>query len=241
MTVWEGLNPPYATIVADPPWPYEDQALPSDRAKGRTKFLAYSSMSLSDLAALQIGELGTVDAHLFLWTTQRFLWKARDLADWWGFKVLQVLVWAKPPMGHATGGAFPPNVEFVLACRRRWGSVIRCHREALGISTAEMERIVRGGPNTGLGTRWEESSSLPRPEHWDGLRALFGVDLHVAGDLRPTASSWWNWPRAGHSVKPAGFMDVIEYSAPGPYVELFARAPRLGWDSWGKGYESGAA
>jgi N6-adenosine-specific RNA methylase IME4 len=40
-----------------------------------------------------------------------------------------------------------------------------------------------------------------------------------------------------HSEKPALFADLIQESVPGPYVELFARAPRLGWDSWGKGYE----
>ena len=26
-----------------------------------------------------------------------------------------------------------------------------------------------------------------------------------------------------------------------PYVELFARQPRLGWDHWGHGYEIGEA
>jgi N6-adenosine-specific RNA methylase IME4 len=47
------------------------------------------------------------------------------------------------------------------------------------------------------------------------------------------------WPRIGqHSVKPAAFGDLVEKASPGPYVELFARAPRLGWDSWGYGYES---
>lgn len=45
-------------------------------------------------------------------------------------------------------------------------------------------------------------------------------------------------PGAGkHSTKPAAFLDLVEGTCPGPYVELFARAPRLGWDSWGKGYE----
>ena len=29
--------------------------------------------------------------------------------------------------------------------------------------------------------------------------------------------------------------------SPGPYVELFARQPRLGWDAWGHGYEIGAS
>lgn len=54
-------------------------------------------------------------------------------------------------------------------------------------------------------------------------------------------STWWQWPRGRHSVKPAAFMDMVERVSPGPYVELFARAPRFGWDSWGYGYESGAA
>jgi len=44
-----------------------------------------------------------------------------------------------------------------------------------------------------------------------------------------------------HSRKPETFMDAIETVAPGPYVELFARTPRLGWDSWGHGYEGRAA
>lgn len=55
-------------------------------------------------------------------------------------------------------------------------------------------------------------------------------------------STWYEWPRGAHSAKPAGFYDVVHQVSPGPYVELFCRAPILGWDSWGKGYElNGAA
>lgn len=50
-------------------------------------------------------------------------------------------------------------------------------------------------------------------------------------------TSWFVWPRGPHSQKPAAFMDAVERVSPGPYVELFAREPRLGWDSWGHGYE----
>lgn len=28
-------------------------------------------------------------------------------------------------------------------------------------------------------------------------------------------------------------MDLIEQASPGPYVELFSRRHRLGWDVWG--------
>jgi N6-adenosine-specific RNA methylase IME4 len=43
--------------------------------------------------------------------------------------------------------------------------------------------------------------------------------------------------RRGHSEKPAAFFDLIERVSPSPYVELFARQPRLGWDSHGWGHE----
>ena len=36
-----------------------------------------------------------------------------------------------------------------------------------------------------------------------------------------------------HSRKPEGFLDVVEQVSPGPYVELFARRARFGWDYWG--------
>jgi N6-adenosine-specific RNA methylase IME4 len=36
-----------------------------------------------------------------------------------------------------------------------------------------------------------------------------------------------------HSQKPEAFIDFIEHVSPGPYVELFARRARFGWDYWG--------
>ena len=36
-----------------------------------------------------------------------------------------------------------------------------------------------------------------------------------------------------HSRKPEAFLDLVEQVSPGPYLELFARRQRLGWDTWG--------
>lgn len=41
------------------------------------------------------------------------------------------------------------------------------------------------------------------------------------------------WPRAGHSEKPAAFYDMVESMSPGPYLDVFARKQRFGWDAWG--------
>jgi len=36
-----------------------------------------------------------------------------------------------------------------------------------------------------------------------------------------------------HSRKPEAFLDLIEQVSPGPYLEMFARRARFGWDYWG--------
>lgn len=58
----------------------------------------------------------------------------------------------------------------------------------------------------------------------------------VRGKLRltgPAASTAFFAPRTPHSVKPDSFYDMVEEQSPGPYLELFARRARLGWDLWG--------
>lgn len=61
---------------------------------------------------------------------------------------------------------------------------------------------------------------------------LFAVrgKLRLLGAAAPTA---YLLPRLPHSVKPDFFYDLIEKESPGPYLELFARRLREGWDCWG--------
>jgi len=83
--------------------------------------------------------------------------------------------------------------------------------------------------NFGLG-------SFPRPQHEAIITAKRGSLPYRLKD----AGSVHNWrlsydPRVGkrHSEKPDGALDLIESASPGPYLELFARRNRLGWDTWG--------
>ena len=39
--------------------------------------------------------------------------------------------------------------------------------------------------------------------------------------------------RHAHSEKPAAFYDMVQHMSPGPYLDVFARKQRMGWDSWG--------
>ncbi len=51
----------------------------------------------------------------------------------------------------------------------------------------------------------------------------------------------FEWPRGRHSQKPEEFFDLAEHLSPGPYLELFARRPRPGWERWGNEVESTVA
>jgi len=53
-------------------------------------------------------------------------------------------------------------------------------------------------------------------------------------------TSWFRWPRGRHSEKPEDMQALIEQVCAGPYLELFARRERHGWDSWGHGVGTGS-
>lgn len=48
----------------------------------------------------------------------------------------------------------------------------------------------------------------------------------------PTTSVIWT-PKHPHSQKPTIWNDLLEWSCEGPYLELFARRHRSGWETWG--------
>lgn len=45
-----------------------------------------------------------------------------------------------------------------------------------------------------------------------------------------TNGTYFQWPRGRHSQKPDEFFMLVERVSPGPYLELFARHQRNGWD-----------
>lgn len=117
----------YHTVVADPPWHYESWPSGSTSANSRyyaadaiqrRKAIPYPTMSVEEIAALPVTDLAADDAHLYLWTTNRYLFDARAVAEAWGFKYAQLLVWAKTPMGKGPGGTFAQSAEYILFCRR---------------------------------------------------------------------------------------------------------------------------
>lgn len=227
----------YKTILADPPWSYNDKRKDHGGADDH-----YSTMSVEEIC--NIGTNGgtkgkaflnlehwsaEVDdvAFLWLWVTNSFLidGSATRVAEAWGFKPKQLLTWVKT--------------------RREWTQITEIATEdSIAVSPARVT-VAPGGESV----RGEEVT----PEEFadaineDGLQSGMGwitrgITEHILictrGKYRELvkAKNRKNTifaPRSRHSVKPDHQYDIIESICPGPYLELFARKRRDGWDAWG--------
>jgi len=78
--------------------------------------------------------------------------------------------------------------------------------------------------NTTTGMGW-----FVTPKHELLYIAVKGQGLHPA--IKP--ESVFYYETSGHSRKPRQVYEMIESMYTGPYVELFAREKREGWESWG--------
>lgn len=185
----------YRTIVADPPWPIK-WTPGSDKIKGGAwwngervgragRDMAYETMSVDAIGALNVGGMAEDKAALFLWSTRKLFREGTTaaVAREWGFEPCGEIIWGLRSPGLGTG-AFRNDHEPVLVARR-------------------------GGATF--------PSDLPRGvQFWKQMYEWTGKA-----------------PAKVHSAKPESFYDVVEQISPGPYVELFARRARLGWDYWG--------
>lgn len=59
----------------------------------------------------------------------------------------------------------------------------------------------------------------------------FGRDVPKWGAA--TNGTCFDWPRGRHSEKPQEFFNLVERISPGPYLEMYARTRRDGWDAVG--------
>lgn len=99
----------FATIVIDPPWDWGDEGDVDQLGRART---TYNALSFDELLVYPVGEAADVDAHLYLWITNRSLPKGFALLERWGFRYVTCLTWCKPHYGM--GNYFRGQTEHVL-------------------------------------------------------------------------------------------------------------------------------
>lgn len=108
-TIEKGIEAPtgkFDVIAIDPPWNYGTQF----NASGRRVANPYPEMTQEELKKLELP--ANENCVLFLWTTHKFIWDAKELLDTWGFEYRSMFVWDKQKIGM--GNLVRMQCEFCL-------------------------------------------------------------------------------------------------------------------------------
>ncbi len=108
---------PYATILADPPWQFQNRT--GKMAPEHKRLLRYPTMELKEILELPVSKLAAAKSHLYLWVPNALLQEGLRVMEAWGFTYKSNLVWYKirkdgGPDGRGVGFYFRNVTELLL-------------------------------------------------------------------------------------------------------------------------------
>jgi len=212
----------YRTVYVDPPWP--------EHGGGRVKRGAdrhYRLMKLEDIYRLPVGEWAAPDAHCYAWVTNNYLPAGLLALQVWGFRYVTKIDWFKGDLGK-------------VVCSRS------CAVPRRDVEQEHPGLCVCGGYLTDVELDDETANAVLQREfglgqYFRGVTesCLFGVRGRCEYRRRPDGkraqgrTGFHARRTSTHSEKPRQMVEMIELVSHGPYLEMFARSGRPGWDSWG--------
>ena len=107
----------FHTILADPPWQFQNKT--GKVAPEHKRLNRYGTMTLDDICELPVADLATEPAHLYLWVPNALLPEGLRVLSAWGFNYKSNIVWHKirkdgGPDGRGVGFYFRNTTELLL-------------------------------------------------------------------------------------------------------------------------------
>lgn len=117
MSDFFGLDGPFGTVLADPPWRFINRT--GKVAPEHRRLSRYDTMDAKDIARLPVAELMADKSHCYLWVPNALLAEGLMVMEQWGFTYKANLVWAKRrkdggPDGRGVGFYFRNVTELIL-------------------------------------------------------------------------------------------------------------------------------
>ena len=112
-----GLDGQYATILADPPWRFQNRTGKVAPEHGRLR--RYETMGIEEICALPVAAHAANPSHLYLWVPNALLPWGLRVMEAWGFQYKANVVWYKVrkdggPDGRGVGFYFRNVTELLL-------------------------------------------------------------------------------------------------------------------------------
>jgi N6-adenosine-specific RNA methylase IME4 len=181
-------NRRFATIMADPPWQFQNKT--GKVAPEHKRLNRYGTMNLDEIKGLRVSEFAAETAHLYLWVPNALLPEGLAVMEAWGFRYKSNLVWHKirkdgGPDGRGVGFYFRNVTEIIL----------------FGVRGKNARTLAPGRSQVNfLATRKREHSRKP-DEQYDIIEACSpGPYLELFG--RGTRKGWATWGNQAEEYKP---------------------------------------
>lgn len=107
----------YRTIVADPPWQFQNRT--GKVAPEHKRLNRYPTLSLEEIKSIPVPDVVAEKAHLYLWVPNAMLPDGLEVLKAWGFEYKTNLIWEKVrkdgnPDGRGVGFYFRNVTEMIL-------------------------------------------------------------------------------------------------------------------------------
>lgn len=107
----------YRTILADPPWRFQNRT--GKVAPEHKRLNRYATLDLEEIKALPVKEVTAEKAHLYLWVPNALLPDGLEVMRAWGFEYKTNIIWEKvrkdgEPDGRGVGFYFRNVTEILL-------------------------------------------------------------------------------------------------------------------------------
>lgn len=112
-----GLGETYSTILADPPWQFQNRT--GKIAPEHRRLKRYKTMTLDEICELPVASHANDPSHLYLWVPNALLEEGLRVMKAWGFTYKTNIVWYKirkdgGPDGRGVGFYFRNVTELLL-------------------------------------------------------------------------------------------------------------------------------
>jgi len=218
----------WPVLYVDPPWKFDNYGM----AKHGAQRAHYNGMTTAELCAMPVARLLPKRALCFLWSTgpKEAEGAHVDVLRAWGFRpTTAAFTWVKVyracrSCGHGWEEHDQEEHDTPGHCQASIGE-----RRHIGCGCSHfVPKLYFGtGCYTGGGTE----------RVWLGVKGGGFSAARFEKDIRHTViaplPTYKGTRKKQHSAKPEEVARRIERMTAGPYLEMFARRARPGWDVWG--------
>jgi N6-adenosine-specific RNA methylase IME4 len=107
----------YKTILADPPWRFQNRT--GKVAPEHKRLSRYPTLLLDEIKEIPVHLVASKSSHLYLWVPNALLKEGLEVMEAWGFKYKTNIIWHKirkdgGPDGRGVGFYFRNTTEIIL-------------------------------------------------------------------------------------------------------------------------------